>query len=112
MFVPIRWLIAIESVVYPRRFVVFAAGRRSTAPKAPDRTPRAALIAALGDSPIVALSINLSRHSHGYLINNSSGVPVCQADAPVASRTADRVGAVGAVNANPFFVQTNPDDPD
>ena len=56
-------------------------------------------------------SINLDSHSHGDLINDSGRVPVCQADAPVAGRAANRIGAVRTVNANALFVQTNPDDP-
>lgn len=31
-----------------------------------------------------ASSINLDSHSHGDLIDNSSGIPICQADAPMA----------------------------
>src|SRR5271166_5805492 len=56
-------------------------------------------------------SVNLDRHSHGNLTNYSSRVPVCQADAPVAGRTTDRIRAVGTMNADAPFVQTNPDDP-
>ena len=56
-------------------------------------------------------SVNLDRHSHGNLINYSSRVPVCQADAPVAGRTTDRIRAVGTMNADALFVHTNPDDP-
>ena len=56
-------------------------------------------------------SVNLDRHSHGHLIDYSSCVPVRQADAPVAARTTDGVRAVGPMNADALFVQTNPDDP-
>src|SRR5271165_1540009 len=56
-------------------------------------------------------SVNLDPHSHGNLINYSSRVPVCQADAPVAGRTTDRIPAVGTMNADALFVHTDPDDP-
>ena len=43
-----------------------------------------------------------------YFCGKPNDVPIRQADATVARRASDRIGIIGAVNADAFLVQRNP----
>ena len=56
--------------------------------------------------------MDLDSNPQSNLTYESSRVPIRQADAPMAGRTTNRIRAVGTMNADALFVQTNPDNPD